>query len=40
MKYLRVWQLGLLVAIFVLWHVLTKPGLIPPSALRLAAAAA
>jgi len=30
MKYLRFWQLGLLVMIFVLWHVLTKPGLIPP----------
>ena len=30
MKYLRVWQVGLLVSIFVLWHVLTKPGLIPP----------
>ncbi len=27
---LRVWQVGLLVAIFVLWHVVTKPGLIPP----------
>ena len=27
---LRIWQVGLLVAIFVLWHVLTKPGLIPP----------
>ena len=27
---LRVWQLGLLVAIFVLWHVLTAPGLIRP----------
>ena len=27
---LRLWQLGLLVAIFVLWYVLTKPGLIPP----------
>jgi NitT/TauT family transport system permease protein len=27
---LRVWQLGLLVLIFVVWHVLTKPGLIPP----------
>ena len=27
---LRVWQIGLLVAIFVLWHVLTEPGLIPP----------
>ena len=27
---LRAWQLGLLVAIFVLWHVLTAPGLIRP----------
>ena len=27
---LRVWQIGLLVLIFVLWYVLTKPGLIPP----------
>ena len=27
---LRVWQLGLLVAIFAVWHVATKPGLIPP----------
>ena len=27
---LRVWQLGLLVVVFVLWHVITKPGLIPP----------
>jgi NitT/TauT family transport system permease protein len=27
---LRIWQVGLLVVIFVLWHVLTKPGLIPP----------
>ena len=27
---LRIWQLGLLVLIFVVWHVLTKPGLIPP----------
>ncbi len=27
---LRLWQFGLLVAIFVLWYVLTKPGLIPP----------
>ena len=27
---LRAWQLGLLVAIFVGWHVATKPGLIPP----------
>jgi NitT/TauT family transport system permease protein len=30
MKYLRFWQFGLLLLIFVLWHVLTKPGLIPP----------
>jgi NitT/TauT family transport system permease protein len=29
---LRIWQVGLLVVIFVLWHVLTKPGLIPPIA--------
>ena len=27
---LRVWQVGLLLAIFALWHVITKPGLIPP----------
>lgn len=27
---LRVWQLGLLVAVFALWHVLTAPGLVPP----------
>ena len=27
---LRVWQVGLLVVLFVLWHVATKPGLIPP----------
>ncbi|MEO8509162.1 MAG: ABC transporter permease [Betaproteobacteria bacterium] len=27
---LRVWQIGLMLAIFVLWHVVTKPGLIPP----------
>lgn len=27
---LRVWQVGLLVAVFVLWYVLTRPGLIPP----------
>jgi len=30
MKQLRFWQTGLLVAIFIGWHVLTKPGLIPP----------
>jgi NitT/TauT family transport system permease protein len=27
---LRVWQVGLLVAIFAVWHVLTTPGLVPP----------
>ena len=27
---LRIWQLGLLVMIFLVWHVLTRPGLIPP----------
>ena len=27
---LRAWQLALLVAVFVLWHVLTAPGLLPP----------
>ena len=26
---LRLWQLGLLVIVFALWHVLTKPGLLP-----------
>jgi NitT/TauT family transport system permease protein len=26
---LRIWQVGLLVSIFVLWHVLTTPGLVP-----------
>ena len=29
MKYLRLWQLGLLAAIFALWHLLTVPGLLP-----------
>jgi len=29
MKYLRLWQLGVLVFVFLLWHVLTKPGLMP-----------
>jgi len=29
-KNLRVWQLGLLVMLFALWHVMTKPGLVPP----------
>jgi len=27
---LRIWQVGVLVILFLLWHVLTKPGLIPP----------
>jgi NitT/TauT family transport system permease protein len=27
---LRLAQLGLLVAVFVFWHVMTKPGLVPP----------
>ena len=27
---LRVWQAALLIAIFVAWHVLTTPGLVPP----------
>lgn len=27
---LRIWQVGVLVLLFVVWHVLTAPGLIPP----------
>ncbi|MEW6100577.1 MAG: ABC transporter permease [Pseudomonadota bacterium] len=27
---LRLWQAGLLVAVFAFWHVMTQPGLIPP----------
>jgi len=27
---LRLWQLGLLVLLFAFWHVMTKPGVIPP----------
>jgi len=27
---LRLWQLGILVLLFVFWHAMTKPGLIPP----------
>ena len=27
---LRLWQLALLVLLFVFWHVMTRPGLIPP----------
>jgi NitT/TauT family transport system permease protein len=30
MKYIRLWQAGVLVLVFGLWYVLTKPGLIPP----------
>jgi len=29
MRYLRVWQVGLLVVVFVVWHLLTTPGLLP-----------
>ncbi len=29
-KNLLAWQIGVLFAVFALWHVLTKPGLIPP----------
>ena len=29
MKYLRLWQAGLLVAVFLVWHLLTTPGLLP-----------
>ena len=29
MKYLRLWQAGLLLAVFVAWHLLTTPGLLP-----------
>src|SRR6187431_3409499 len=29
LKYLRVWQASLLVAVFVVWHLLTTPGLLP-----------
>ena len=29
MKYLRVWQIGLLVVVFIVWHLLTTPGLLP-----------
>ena len=30
MKHVRVWQLGLLVALIAFWFVMTEPGLIPP----------
>ena len=29
MKYVRAWQLGLLLAIFVFWHLMSTPGLLP-----------
>ncbi|MCU0928619.1 MAG: ABC transporter permease [Burkholderiaceae bacterium] len=29
-KTLRLWQVGLLLAVFLFWHVMTTPGLIPP----------
>jgi NitT/TauT family transport system permease protein len=30
MKYVRLWQLLVLVGVFAVWYVLTKPGLVPP----------
>ncbi len=30
MKYVRLWQLSLLAALLLFWHVMTVPGLIPP----------
>ena len=30
MKHVHVWRLSVLAAVFVLWHVLTQPGLVPP----------
>ena len=29
MKYLRLWQAGLLVALFTFWWAMTTPGLLP-----------
>ena len=29
-RFIRLWQLALLVGVFVFWHVMTKPGLVPP----------
>src|SRR3954465_832839 len=29
MRYLRFWQAGLLLAVFMVWHLLTTPGLLP-----------
>jgi NitT/TauT family transport system permease protein len=30
LRHIRFWQAGLLLAVFVLWHVMTQPGLLPP----------
>ena len=30
LRNLRIWQLGLLLGVFAVWHVLTTPGLVPP----------
>ena len=29
-RHIRVWQIALLVSVFLFWHVMTKPGLLPP----------
>jgi len=29
-RHIRLWQAVLLIAVFVLWHVMTQPGLVPP----------
>jgi len=29
-RVIRLWQVALMVAVFLLWHVMTKPGLVPP----------
>ena len=29
-RFIRLWQVALLVGVFVLWHVVTQPGLVPP----------
>ncbi len=30
LRNLRIWQVGVAVALFAFWHVMTKPGLVPP----------
>ncbi len=30
LRHVRVWQIALLVSVFLFWHVMTKPGLVPP----------